>query len=113
MIQNIISSTILIFLAILLILSQSCDFDQITSEYSDFKTANQNGFFEKGWIPSDLVFNSMTNIYQRTNLDLNFCVFNYNLSKIDLEKLKEYSEILERFINYTKLFLTTKKIKVK
>ncbi len=28
--------------------------------------------------------------------------------KIDLEKLKEYSEILERFINYTKLFLSQK-----
>ena len=28
--------------------------------------------------------------------------------KVDLEKLKEYSEILERFINYTKLFLTKK-----
>jgi hypothetical protein len=28
--------------------------------------------------------------------------------RVDLEKLKEYSEILERFINYTKLFLTSK-----
>jgi len=28
--------------------------------------------------------------------------------KIDLEKLKEYSEILEKFINYTKLFLSSK-----
>ena len=28
---------------------------------------------------------------------------------INLDKLKEYSEILERFINYTKLFLTSKK----
>ena len=28
--------------------------------------------------------------------------------RIDLEKLKEYSEILERFINYTKLFLSSK-----
>jgi hypothetical protein len=27
---------------------------------------------------------------------------------INLEKLKEYSEILERFINYTKLFLLSK-----
>jgi hypothetical protein len=27
---------------------------------------------------------------------------------INLDKLKEYSEILERFINYTKLFLLTK-----
>ncbi|MBR9706664.1 hypothetical protein GOV14_06535 [Candidatus Pacearchaeota archaeon] len=28
--------------------------------------------------------------------------------RVDLDKLKEYAEILERFINYTKLFLTTK-----
>ncbi len=28
--------------------------------------------------------------------------------RIDLDKLKEYAEILERFINYTKLFLSTK-----
>jgi hypothetical protein len=29
-------------------------------------------------------------------------------TSINLEKLKEYSQILERFINYTKLFLLTK-----
>ena len=28
--------------------------------------------------------------------------------RVDLDKLKEYSEILERFINYTKLFLSSK-----
>ncbi len=28
--------------------------------------------------------------------------------RIDLEKLKEYSEIIERFINFTKIYLTTK-----
>ncbi len=28
--------------------------------------------------------------------------------RVDLDKLKEYAEILERFINYTKLFLTSK-----
>ena len=28
--------------------------------------------------------------------------------KIDLEKLKEYSEILEKFINFTKIYLTSK-----
>jgi len=28
--------------------------------------------------------------------------------RVDLEKLKEYSEILEKFINYTKLYLTSK-----
>lgn len=29
--------------------------------------------------------------------------------RVDLDKLKEYTEILERFINYTKLFLSQKK----
>ena len=29
--------------------------------------------------------------------------------RVDLDKLKEYSEILERFINYTKLFLSSDK----
>ena len=29
-------------------------------------------------------------------------------TQVNLEKLKEYSEILERFINYTKLFLLAK-----
>jgi len=28
--------------------------------------------------------------------------------RVDLDKLKEYSEILEKFINYTKLYLTSK-----
>lgn len=80
---------ILIFITLLLTVSQSCNFDQIESKYSDFKSADKDGLFEKGWIPSDLIFNSMTNIYQRTNLDLNSCVFNYDLSKSDMETLKQ------------------------
>ena len=31
----------------------------------------------------------MTNIYQRTNLDLNSCIFSFNLSQPDLNSLKE------------------------
>ena len=80
---------ILIFITILLTVSQSCNLDQVENKYSDFKSADKDGLFEKGWIPSDLVFNSMTNIYQRTNLDLNSCVFNYDLTQTDLEILKE------------------------
>ena len=80
---------ILIFITILLTNTQSCNFDQVESKYSDFKSADKDGLFEKGWIPSDLVFNSMTNIYQRNNLDLNSSIFNYDLTKTDLEKLKE------------------------
>ena len=80
---------ILIFITILLTVSQSCNFDQVESKYSDFKSADKDRLFEKGWIPSDFIFNSMTNIYHRTNLDLNSCVFNYDLSKSDMETLKQ------------------------
>lgn len=34
--------------------------------------------------------------------------YKWNEVAINLEKLKEYSELLERFINYTKLFLLSK-----
>jgi len=67
----------------------SCESDQIHDNYSDFSQADKNGLFDKGWIPPELVFNSMTDIYQRTNIDLNTCIFNYNLSKKDLIELKE------------------------
>lgn len=79
----------LVLTIILLTVSSSCNFDQVVSSYPDFKTADKNQLFDKGWIPSELVFPSMTDIYQRTNLDLNSCVFNYNLSNQDLNSLKE------------------------
>lgn len=72
-----------------LTLLQSCDFDHVEVKYSDFDSANKDRLFEKGWIPADLAFNSMTDIYQRTNIDLNTCVFSFNLSKTDIEALKQ------------------------
>jgi len=92
---------ILIFITILLTVSQSCNFDQVESKYSDFKSADKDRLFEKGWIPSDLVFNSMTNIYQRTNHDLNSCIFNYDLAQTDLEKLKE--KVMQSTMKFEKL----------
>lgn len=75
----------LLILILLLTLFNSCDLDQVEIQHSDFNTADKAGLFGQGWIPSELVFNSMTNIYQRTNLDLNSCIFSYNLSKSDFK----------------------------
>ena len=80
---------LLIFLTLVLTLIQSCDFDQVVNKYSDFNSANKDKLFEKGWIPAELAFESMTNIYQKTNLDLNTCVFSFNLSNADIETLKQ------------------------
>ena len=50
--------------------------------------AKENKFFEKGWIPNNLVYESMTNIYLKNNLDLNSAYFSYNLSSFDLDNFK-------------------------
>jgi hypothetical protein len=92
-------SVILVSVILLLTLLYSCDFDQIENYYSDFSEANKDGFFNNGWIPPNLVFNSMTDIYQRTNIDLNTCIFNYNLSKKDLIELKEKVEPISARFN--------------
>ena len=92
MTKTIYTKIALTIFSLLLALFSACDFDQIEENYSDYYDADKNGLFKKGWIPSEIVFNSMTDIYQRTNLDLNSCVFNYFLSNKDIEDLKDKVE---------------------
>lgn len=66
----------------------SCNLDQVESKYSDFKSADEKGLFEKGWIPKELVIESMTDIYLLTDLDRNTCVFTYLTTENDLERIK-------------------------
>jgi len=66
----------------------SCNLDQVESKYSNFKSADEKGFFEKGWIPKELVVESMTEIYLLTDLDRNSCVFTYLTTENDLERIK-------------------------
>lgn len=84
----------------------SCNLDQVETTFSDYETANKKGLFEQGWIPSEIVFQSMTEIYQRTNLDLNTCIFSYKVSSHD-------QEIFEQRIEPTKTkFIKPKGIKI-
>ena len=72
-------------------LFHSCNLDQVEVNYSDFESAKKDDFFEKGWVPSELVFKSMTDIYQRANLDLNSCIFSFKVSKTDINLIKQKS----------------------
>jgi hypothetical protein len=73
----------------------SCNLDQVESKYSDFKSADEKGLFEKGWIPKELVAESMTEIYLLTNLDRNTCVFTYLTTENDLERIKTIIQPLD------------------
>ena len=68
-------------------LSISCNNDQLTSKYPDYNSAKEGGLINQRWIPTILVFNSMTEIYLKTNLDLNTCIFSYKLRKSDFEDI--------------------------
>lgn len=80
--------TILFLLLIAFGILYSCDFDQVENQYSDYESANKDEFFEKGWIPKQIVYESMTGIYLKDNLDLNTFAFSYSASKKDLDSIK-------------------------
>ena len=75
---------ILIFMISIL----ACDFDQNERKYKTYEDAKLDNLFEKGWIPKELIYRSMSNIIVKSNLDLNTCFFAYNLSSKDLENIK-------------------------
>ena len=62
--------------------------DQNETSYKTFEIAKKNNFFSKGWIPKDLVFESMKNIYLKNNLDTNSAIFYFSISKMDLKKIE-------------------------
>ena len=81
-----------IFLIMILI---SCNYDLVENKYSDFTSAKEKGLFEKGWIPKEFVFESMTEIYLLTNLDRNTCIFTFHITKYDLDRIKEIIQPIE------------------
>jgi len=73
----------------LIIAISSCNLDQIEKEYTNFEAAEKDELFKKGWIPKQLISDSMENIYLRSNLDLNTCIFSFKISESDSKNLIE------------------------
>lgn len=70
--------------------------DRIETNYKNYAAANENGYFEKGWIPNRLVYKSMTNIYVQNDLDINIAFFAFNLSQQDLNNLETKIHLTKR-----------------
>ncbi len=85
---RILKHTIYFFSLIAFGILYSCDFDQVENQYSDYESANKDELFEKGWIPKQIVYKSMTDIYLKDNLDLNTFAFSYSASESDLDSIK-------------------------
>ena len=76
----------------MLLLISSCDLDQVTIKYQTYSEAEAENFFDKGWIPRSLIFESMSDIYLRSNIDLNTCIFSYQVDRDDLIVLESRIE---------------------
>jgi len=63
--------------------------DQVTSKYDTYEEASRNQLFEKGWIPLDLINSEMSEIFLRTNPDLNTFIFSF---KTDANIIDNYNE---------------------
>ena len=75
------------YLLILLILLVSSCLDRVETKCPDYNCAVKEGIINQGWIPKEIIFASMTNIYQKTDLDINTCIFAYTLNQTDLDNL--------------------------
>jgi hypothetical protein len=84
----------LIFIQIII----SCN-DQLENKYENYQDANANNYFEKGWIPDPFIYTSMTDIYQRGNMDINSCIFSYNLSEIDFNDISSKVQNYDQLVN--------------
>ena len=76
-----------IYIILAIFVMNSCNLDQVESKYDDYESARNAGLFNKMWIPKELISESMENIYLRTNLDMNTCIFSYSVSQQEMDKL--------------------------
>ena len=60
----------------------SCNFDQVTTEYINYKKAVESDFVAMNWIPYELQDSSMTNIYIRSNLNVNTYIFSFSTKQV-------------------------------
>lgn len=97
--KNVKLNRIILFSIFISICSPSCSFDKIESKFANYEEALDENYFEKGWIPKELVNKEMKKIFVKNDLDRNTCIFSYQLPISEIEILEENLIRLEQ--NYT------------
>ncbi|HET6559751.1 MAG TPA: hypothetical protein VFG54_20665 [Prolixibacteraceae bacterium] len=77
----------LVFAIIIFTLIYSCDNDQVEKKYKDYNSAFNSGIFDAKWIPEELISKDMSNIYLRTNIDINTCFFAYSTKDSNVDSI--------------------------
>lgn len=80
----------LVFL--MLMLSSSC-LDQVDKYYPDYNSIISERFEKAGWIPESILPTSTTNLYSRTNVDINSFMISYHVNSHDLEVILSQLEL--------------------
>lgn len=80
------------FMLALILCTTGCRFDEQTVRHNNYNSAVENSILDKGWIPKEIVAESMTDLYLRTNVSTNEAIFYFRLSDSDLLKVKSVTE---------------------
>lgn len=97
--KNVKLNRIILFSILICICLASCSFETIESNFATYEEALNKNYFEKGWIPKELVNKKMKKIYVKNDLDRNTCIFSYQLPSSEIEILEENLIRFEQ--NYT------------
>lgn len=78
----------------------SCTIDQVDKYYSNYTDIVVDNYDKKGWIPQSIILESTTDLYSRTNVDVNSFLIRFSVNKHDLHKI--LIQIDEKHINFKK-----------
>lgn len=79
-------------LLIIMMALTGCNFDQIDHHYNDYNAIVNEGYNKKGWLPENLTMPSTTDLYSRTDVDVNSFLIRFSVSQNDLNQIKDQLE---------------------
>jgi hypothetical protein len=72
---------------ILISILTGCNLDQVDKHYSDNNAIISDDYDKKGWLPQQLILTSATDLYSRTNVDINSFLIRYSINRNDLDTI--------------------------
>lgn len=76
----------------------ACSPNQVESTYVTYQDAVDDEFFDHGWIPDEAVSQSMVNIFCRSDVAANTCIFGFQTSIEDIEILRTKMQFTDEFV---------------
>jgi hypothetical protein len=74
----------------------SCNLEQVDKYYADYESLISDNYQLKGWLPNEVILSSTTELYSRTNLDINSFLIRFSVNHNDYENIKSQLKRVNR-----------------